>query len=208
MSLQKSILIIFSMWCSSVCFAQVNPNEVESAHSIDSMVVDTIMDRSKEQDKEEVFTEGKDTLYNTLTPKRVAMYSALIPGIGQYKNKQYWKMPIVYIGLGVATYFVIDNRNEYNYYRSIYAGRLSNDPSAFEEMPEYDMETLRRARDFYRKNMELSVILGVAGYGIQIIDALIFAHLKDFDISDDLSIRLQIPKMSPQTLGLAIALKF
>ncbi len=146
--------------------------------------------------------------YNTLTPKRVSMYAALIPGMGQYKNRQYWKMPIVYVGLGVATYFVIDNRKEYNFYRSIYAGRLSNDPEAFQKMPEYNMETIRRARDFYRKNMEMSVIFGVLGYGVQIIDALIFAHLKDYDISDDLSLRLQSPQMNPQAIGFAVALKF
>lgn len=194
-----SIGLVFFSWA-----ATAQNNDDESFQKVDSLQQETLSFDSTTL----IEDISLDTFYNTLTPKRVAMYSALIPGVGQWKNKQYWKMPIVYIGLGVATYFVIDNRKEYNYYRSVYAGRLSNDPNAFEEMPEYDMETLRRARDYYRKNMELSVILGVAGYGIQIIDALIFAHLKDFDISDDLSLRIQVPQLSSQTLGLAIALKF
>lgn len=184
-------------------------SETAVLNSLDTIVLneDTLTNEKKYSKKDSIEQEEVFT-YKSLTPKRVAFYSALIPGMGQYKNKQYWKMPIVYVGLGVATYFVIDNQKEYNYYRQIYAGRLSNKPEAFEEMPEYSMETLRRARDFYRKNMEISIILGVVAYGVQILDALIFAHLKDFDISDDLSFRIKSSSLNQKGIGLGLALSF
>ena len=60
-----------------------------------------------------------------LSPARAAFYSAVLPGLGQAYNKKYWKIPIVYAGLGVGLYFYIDNNKEYNRYREAYKRRLA-----------------------------------------------------------------------------------
>lgn len=233
MNIFKIAVLFLSFFCMIMCSPQIHAQDKEQIREKDETVeaeepppnipfsenavlnsLDTLILSKDSSTNEEVLSEENNIAkqeefsYNSLNPKRVAFYSALIPGMGQFKNKQYWKMPIVYVGLGVATYFVIDNQKEYNYYRQIYAGRMSNKAEAFEEMPEYSMETLRRARDFYRRNMEISVILGVVAYGVQILDALIFAHLKDFDISDDLSFRIKSSNLNQKGIGLGIALSF
>lgn len=143
-----------------------------------------------------------------LTPKKIAMYSAMVPGLGQIVSKKYWKLPLVYAAAGAATYFIIDNSKNYNYYRKIYAGRLGNVPEYFEMEPQLTTENIKSERDWYKRNLDMTVMLTVVGYGVQIMDALVFAHLKDWNISDDLSLRIKPTNINNNTVGLGLALKF
>lgn len=207
-----TVFVFFLLVANSSWSQEVEEKKSSMRESVDTVankeIIKALDKKDKKERKLEKAKEQDSIRYNLLTPKRVSLYAALFPGLGQLKNKQYWKIPIVYVGLGVATYFVLDNQKEYNYYRSIYAGRMSNDPAAFNEMPDYSMETLRTARDYYRKNMELSIVFGVLGYGVQVIDAMVFAHLKDFDISDDLALRIQPSSLDNKGFGIGLALKF
>jgi hypothetical protein len=143
-----------------------------------------------------------------VTPKKTALYSAILPGLGQYHNKHYWKIPVIYVGVGAAVYFVSDNLTNYNKYRRINAGRLSNDPKAKNEEAFYSDDQIRRARDYYRRNLDLTVLLTALGYTLQVLDAVVFAHLKGFDISEDISLNAQ-PVLMPQGgLGLGLVLRF
>lgn len=152
----------------------------------------------------------KDTLAKIIwvTPKKTALFSAIVPGLGQIYNKQYWKLPIVYGGLGIAGYLIYDNLNNYNTFRRIYAGRISGDAKSFLEYPDYSDDVVKNARDYYRKNLDLTVFLSIIGYGLQVIDALVFAQLKNFDISPDISLKTK-PLMTPQGgIGVGLVLNF
>jgi len=143
-----------------------------------------------------------------ITPKKTALFSAILPGLGQAYNHQYWKIPIIYAGLGVAAYFINDNLKNYNTFRKLYAGRISNDPASFLEYPEYSNDVVKQARDFYRKNLDLTVLLTAVGYTLQILDAVVFAHLKNFDISPNISFHAR-PVVSPQGgFGLGLVMNF
>lgn len=143
-----------------------------------------------------------------VTPKKTALFSAVVPGLGQIHNKQYWKLPIVYGGLAVGAYFIIDNLNNYNNFRKVYAGRVGGDPNAFLQYPEYSTNIIKNARDFHRRNLDMAVFITTLGYGLQIIDALVFAQLKGFDISQDISFRPR-PVSTPQGgLGLGLVMSF
>lgn len=148
-------------------------------------------------------------LLNRPSPKRVGLYSAIIPGLGQVMNHQYWKLPIIYGGLATAAYFIYDYRKNYNEFRSIYIGRVSNDPDAFKRHPELtSLGQVQNAMNYYSHYLDLSVVLTVAGYGLQIIDALVFANLKDFDISPDISLRLQPILYNNGGIGLGMVMNF
>lgn len=149
----------------------------------------------------------KDTV-TQLTPKKIAMYSALVPGLGQIYNKQYWKLPIIYAGLGAAAYFVYDNQKNYNRYRSEYAARLNGKGTTDGALSVYTLEALQYNIDYYQRNRDLTYILTGVGYALQIVDAVVFAHLKGFDISEDITFRVH-PIVTPQGgYGFGLALNF
>jgi hypothetical protein len=123
---------------------------------------------------------------------KAALMSALVPGLGQFYNKRYWKPPIIYIGAGVITYFIIDNNRQYQLFKDGYS-RRTNDPNASIDpsISGYSTENLRILRDDYRRYRDMSVVFGVALYALNIIDAYVDRHLMEFDVSDDLSMHVK-----------------
>lgn len=126
------------------------------------------------------------------TPKRAALLSAVLPGTGQIYNRKYWKLPIVYGALGTAGYFFFDNRSQYLLYKGYYV--MDADTTDGLESPfinDASLDQLRGAADQYRKWMEYSAIVFSIFYVLQIVDATVDAHLFYFDVSDDLSMRIE-----------------
>jgi hypothetical protein len=133
---------------------------------------------------------------------RASVYSALLPGLGQIYNKKYWKLPVIYGGFGTLAYFGVMNTREYRKFREAYNYVNSGDTSFTDNdyAIKYGLNSLRQGRDYYRRNVELTYILGVALYILNIVDAAVDAHLMDFDVSDDLSMQLQ-PMLLPPGPG-------
>jgi len=145
-------------------------------------------------------------------PKKSALYSAIFPGIGQINNRQYWKVPVVYVGVGVAAYFLVENTRQYRRYRKAYVERLSN-PNYQDEFSELysnnpNLPTLlKNNQDQYKKWLDMTYLYTGVGYLLQIVDALAFAHLKNFDISQDISLRFQtVP--NPNGVGVGFVMRF
>lgn len=136
--------------------------------------------------------------------KKSGLYSAILPGSGQFYNQQYWKVPVIYAGIGVATYFLIDNQKNYRKYRKIYVARLQGDRSDKEPYTDADIKTLQ---DEYKKYLDMTVLLTAVGYTLQVIDAITFAHLKNFDISPDISARFA-PVATPNGIGVGLVVHF
>lgn len=125
-------------------------------------------------------------------PSKAALYSAILPGSGQIYNQKYWKLPIIYGGIGAMTYFAIDNNKQLKRYRNAILLRTDGDATTIDEFADkYQDQDLYTLKDFYRRNRDLSIIGGVAIYVLQIIDAYVDAHLLYFDVSDDLSLNIQ-----------------
>jgi hypothetical protein len=125
--------------------------------------------------------------YDPLAPSRAAFYSAVVPGLGQFYNKKYWKIPLVYGGIAASLYFYIDNNNDYHRFRDAYKRRLAGyDDDEFQGIT---TETLIRAQTNARRNKDTSLAIAIGVYLVNIIDANVDAHLKQFNVSDDLTIR-------------------
>jgi hypothetical protein len=129
-------------------------------------------------------------------PKKSALYSAIFPGAGQLYNRQYWKLPIVYVGVGVAVYFLVDNTREYQRYRKGYIARINN-PNVQDEFtpssenPGRSQAELQILQNAYRKYLDMTMLFTGLGYTLQVLDALAFAHLKNFDVSQNISMDLK-----------------
>jgi len=130
----------------------------------------------------------KNAIYGNA--RKASILSAVLPGAGQVYNKKYWKVPIIYAGLGTTTYFFIQNLNEYNYYRTNLRAIHDNDEATVNETP-YDSDDLVSLKQSSRNRRDISGAIFVGIYLLNIIDANVDAHLATFDVSDNLSIRVQ-----------------
>lgn len=152
----------------------------------------------------------ENKVIDPLSPSKAAFYSAILPGLGQAYNKKYWKIPIVYAALGTGIYFYIDNNNKYNQYRRAYKQRLAGIKDEF-SLVVTDANALIDAQEFYQRNRDLSLLLTVIAYVLNIVDANVDAHLLQFNVSDDLSLRPHIDQNEidfNRNLGLTLNFKF
>lgn len=133
-------------------------------------------------------------------PKTAALRSAILPGLGQIYNKKYWKLPIVYGGLGVCGGIFFYNLNNYRdtrfAYRVKYNMRVNQTDSALfslikpnlKPLPE---ENLRYYRNQFRRDIDYTVLFFMLLWGLNVVDAAVDAHLKSFDVSPELSLRIK-----------------
>lgn len=162
----------------------------------------------------EEFGQTQDTVkykpIDPLAPSKAAFYSAILPGLGQAYNKKYWKIPIVYGGLAVGYYFYNDNNNFYNEFRDIYKRRLEGytDDKYYGI---YSDNVLINAQRTYQRNRDISLMVMIGIYVLNIIDANVDAHLIQFNVNENLSLRPDIninDITRKQNLGLVLNYKF
>nr|WP_294777610.1 DUF5683 domain-containing protein [uncultured Flavobacterium sp.] len=146
---------------------------------------------------------------NPLTPSKAAFYSAILPGLGQAYNKRYWKIPIVYGAIGTSMYFYLDNNKKYHSYRDAYKRRLAgfND----DQYDYLDDSRLVQAQRFYQRNRDLSLLVTLGFYILNIVDANVDAHLIQFNVNDKLSLAPDVYQndfTARPNLGLTLNFKF
>ena len=122
---------------------------------------------------------------------RKAVLLSIIPGGGQIYNHSYWKVPVIYVGFGVLTYSFIFYDKAYNEVRAAYIQKINNEPITNPEYENVPEEMLYSLRESYKKSRDLSVIGIAAWYTFNLIDAAVEAHLKGFDVSDKLSLKIK-----------------
>ncbi len=138
------------------------------------------------------------------TPSKAVVYSAIFPGLGQIYNRQYWKLPILYGGFVGLTYAITWNNGYYRDYLEGYQDIMDSNPETnrWHKMLPYGMDAetvdqkwftdvLKQRKDFYRYYRDLSIIGSVALYLLAMVDAYVDAQLFDFDMSPDLSLRIE-----------------
>ncbi|WP_040279079.1 DUF5683 domain-containing protein [Psychroserpens damuponensis] len=146
---------------------------------------------------------------DVLAPSKAAFYSAVLPGLGQAYNKKYWKIPLVYAAIGIPVYLYIQNDKDLDLYRDAYKRRLagfSDDP--FQNISD---DGLIRAQQQLRRNKELALLIAIGMYALNIVDANVDAHLLQFNVDEDLSLRphFKYNQMENNTnLGLTLNFKF
>jgi hypothetical protein len=158
--------------------------------------------------------------FDPLSPAKAAFYSAILPGLGQAYNKKYWKIPIVYAAIGTGIYFYIDNNKQYNRFRDAYKRRLAgytDDEFYFDSQgnplttPRVSTDRLEDAQKLYRSNKEISLLVAIGFYALNIIDANVDAHLLQYNVDENLSLSPHYelnPKEASSNLGLTLNFKF
>lgn len=154
----------------------------------DSTTSDTSLSLPLKKEKE---ADAKEIKHS---PHKASLYSAVLPGLGQAYNKKYWKIPIIYAGFGVFVYFINFNNKEYNKFKDAYYYVVVGDetvPPPNDYVYQYDEASLLSGKNYYRRNRDLSYILTGVWYIINIVDATVDAHLFNWEVNDDLSMKLE-----------------
>ena len=158
----------------------------------------------------------EDTVHS---PQKAALLSALLPGAGQVynhiampkgKKKAFWKIPIIYAGLGVTGYFAIKNNKIQKTLKEEYLYREKND-APNPDLPQYatyDQQGILTLYQDKERSRDLMIFAFIAVYGLNVLDAHVEAHFVNFDISKDLTLNIR-PKMHDfHTPGLSLSLNF
>lgn len=165
----RIILALISLCCSQKNFCQ----QVTADHTAS---------------KKEVAT---DTLRHH-SVKKAVIQSALLPGLGQVYNRKWWKVPIIYAGFGALGYSIGWNAKRFRTYSDAYRARVDGNSATIDRYTDvYSENNLLVLKNYYKRNMNLAIIFTGVLYALNIIDAAVDAHLFGYDISDDLSLRVE-----------------
>ena len=157
---------------------------------------------------------------NPLAPSKAAFYSAILPGLGQIYNKRYWKVPIVYGAIGTGIYVYSFNNTEYKRARDAFKRRLAGfeDDEFFDingdgSGPDVSDEALQDAQEARQRDRDLALVITIAMYALNIIDANVDAHLKQYNVDDNLSMDFKPyldlnPVTNQPNYGMALVVKF
>jgi hypothetical protein len=137
---------------------------------------------------------------------KATVLALTLPGAGQAYNRKYWKMPIVYGGLGTCVYFIARNTKEYRFYKNEYIKAADTDPNT---VSEYSASQLQPVMETYHRWMDISYFSLIGVYALQALDANVDAHLFKFDISKDLSFYwTPLPTFSQSAKGITFGIQF
>ena len=177
----------------------------------------TLAQSNKDELNETVSQNKKNTsrALDPLRPAKAAFYSAVLPGLGQAYNKKYWKIPIVYGAIGTGLYFYLDNNKLYKQYRNAYKRRLAGftDDEFYGpgDTPFLSDEALIRAQRTLKRNKELSMLVTVGLYVLNIIEANVDAHLLQYNLDENLALKPFMDFNNPNyttQIGLSLNIKF
>ncbi|MCU0395935.1 MAG: DUF5683 domain-containing protein [Chitinophagaceae bacterium] len=144
--------------------------------------------------------------------RKATIRSAILPGWGQVTNRQTWKLPLVYAAVGIPAYLFFFNLEQYKILRDAYIVLNDNDPSNDDDIPDnlkpLSENSIKFYRDEYRRNVDYSALAFLIAWGLNVVDATVFANLREFDVSDNLTMRVS-PQVNPalRTAGVSIVLK-
>ena len=204
--MKSFLLFLLALFVQATAFSQ--RKDSVRAKNNSSVIVDTV---GEEVMKIDTLAKKK------FIPRQATIRSAILPGWGQVYNKKYWKLPLVYAAVGIPVYAFIYNRDWYIKTRDA-AKMISTadtvnwqnrvDPKLHVFFPgQESLGSLINYRNEFRRDMDYSILFVLLAWGLNIVDATVDAHLKGFDVSEDLSLKIKPTILSgTSTAGFSLVL--
>lgn len=204
MQVKYLILILLS----SACLLQVRAQDKKQL-ATHSLLDTTRKPRPSSPDSLKPAAAAKDSVVvvkkKKHDPSKATIRSAIIPGWGQAYNREYWKIPIVWGALAIPAVTFVYNNTWYKRTKKAYPIVLAGDTTQYGQiysglfyynsdqgkLVPYDAATLQQARNQFRQNRDFSLLWFFILWGVNVVDATVFGHLKDFDVSDNLSMHVE-----------------
>lgn len=215
--MRKSLgLFFFISLFAAVGLAQEEKKDVQEVDSI-----------ARNLEKEGIVIQDsvlhKRAEINPLAPSKAAFYSAILPGLGQIYNKKYWKVPLVYGAIGTGIYVYSFNDKQYQRFRTAFKSRQAgftndefydlNGDGVVPGTPDFSDEALESGQERYQRDRDLALLVTIGLYVLNIVDANVDSHLKQFNVDDDLSMDIKPfldlhPITTNPIYGMAVTIKF
>lgn len=152
----------------------------------------------------------KNAYDSSFSPRKATIRSAIFPGLGQIYNRQYWKLPIVYGTIGTTAGIFFYNLKTYKELRQSYILKVDDDTANDKLIPyKYILlspNSLKSYRDDFRRNIDYSVLVFLLAWGLNVVDATVSAHLKQFDVNDNLSLKIKPVLTADGRFGLGLVM--
>ena len=146
--------------------------------------------------------------FTTKSPKKASIYSAVIPGAGQFYTKKYWKIPIIYAGLITSANYIKNNQDKYLLFKKTYINRLDG-VNSDEYTNVYNNNELINLVEYHKRNRDVYILLFSLTYLLNIVDASANAHLFNYNISEDIGLQLKPSYYTNNnTTGIVLSIKF
>ncbi|WP_240042769.1 DUF5683 domain-containing protein [Maribacter aurantiacus] len=202
--------LLFFLTVTSYSQVEEQPEEkatdsISNALSTDVLIMDDSL------------TIKKSRNINPLAPSKAAFYSAVLPGLGQIYNKRYWKVPLVWGAIGGSVYAYTWNNDNYKRFRTAFkrrqAGFTDDEFNGEGIFPLLDDGDLENQQERFQRDRDLWLVLSIVAYSLNIIDANVDAHLKQFNIDNNLALDFE-PYLdlnavtNNPTYGMALTIKF
>jgi hypothetical protein len=193
-----TLFIAFLLIHRIALFAQIN----DTAKSlVDTTQPSTPKTRPSSIASTDTIPAKKDSVVKKKhSPRTAAIRSAIFPGLGQIYNKKYWKLPIVYAAMGISGGIFLYNLKNYHDTRFAYTVKYNmrvfgTDTALYDkikaQLKPLSEESLRFYRNQFRRDIDFSAVFFIIMWGLNIVDAVVDAHLKSFDVSPNLSLNLK-----------------
>ena len=185
----KKLTVLFILLFSIKIFAQVSPKDTIRVENYPTDSISAVTPKSEIEvyaDIQESNATDSTMKYN---PTKAGLYSAVLPGLGQYYNRKYWKIPIVWGGIGTGVGIVLWNQKQYNRYREAFVAQLNGQTHEFSDIPGITAEALGRTQDRAKRQRDYAIAVTGLVYILNIVDAVVDAHLYEGRKDPDLALQ-------------------
>ena len=206
----KNFFSIICIFFATIAFSQVNPNDTIRVENHPKDSISTITPKSEMQVLTEIDSANAPAKITKYNPTKAGLYSAVLPGLGQYYNKKYWKIPIVWGAVGTGVGIALWNDKQYKRYRNAFVAELNGQPHEFSDINGITAEALGRTQDRAKRQKDYAMAITGLIYVLNIVDAVVDAHLYEGRHDPDLALQPTIiyDEFSQQNSKAGLSLSF
>lgn len=185
----SKLTILFVFLFSFQVFAQISPKDTIRVENYPTDSISATTPKSEIEVYADIQDSNAAPVEMKYNPTKAGLYSAVLPGLGQYYNKKYWKIPIVWGGIGTGIGITLWNQKQYNRYRDAFVAELNGQEHEFSEIPGITVEALGRTQDRAKRQRDYAIAVTGLVYILNIVDAVVDAHLYEGRKDPDLALR-------------------
>ena len=184
----KKLTTIFLFFSFCFAFSQVNPNDTIRVENLPKDSIPAATPFSEAQVRGDIEQKNAPAKVTKLSPAKAGLYSAVLPGLGQFYNKKYWKIPIVWGAVGTGIGVALWNDKQYKRYRNAFVAELNGLPHEFSNINGVDKTILGNAQDTSKRQRDYAIGIAALIYIRNIVDAVVDAHLYEGRHDPDLAV--------------------
>ncbi len=205
------ILTAVLLFLSAYLVAQISPKDTIRVENYPTDSVSTVKEAGDVQVLADIQAANAPAKTLQFNPTKAGLYSAVLPGLGQYYNRKYWKIPIVWGAIGTGVGVTIYNQRQYDRYRNAFLAELNGQEHEFSSVPGITKQALGRTQDRVKRQRDYAIAVTALIYVLNIVDAVVDAHLYEGRQDPDLALSpavIQDELSGKQAVALGVRYRF